>query len=108
MVGDPKDMESPLSHFKFAQFQFILKAIDCINLPVYKGSTFRGGFGHAFKKVVCVNREKVCDSCLLKGKCIYSYVFETPLPSNTLKMRKYPFATHPFIITPHYSSSGEK
>jgi CRISPR-associated endoribonuclease Cas6 len=100
MVGDPKDMESPLSHFKFAQFQFILKAIDCINLPVYKGSTFRGGFGHAFKKVVCVNREKVCDSCLLKGKCVYSYVFETPLPSNTLKMRKYPFAPHPFIITP--------
>ena len=45
-------MESPLNYLRFAQFQFFLKALDCINLPVYKGSTFRGGFGHAFKKVV--------------------------------------------------------
>ncbi len=93
-------MESSLSHFKFAQFQFLLKAVDCINLPVYKGSTFRGAFGHAFKKITCVSRERVCDSCMLKGKCVYSYVFETPPPSDTSKMRKYPYAPHPFVITP--------
>jgi len=93
-------MECPLNNFKFAQFQFILKAIDNISLPGYKGSTFRGAFGHAFKKVVCVNREKTCGSCLLKGKCVYSYIFETPPPSDTSKMRKYPFAPHPFVITP--------
>ena len=91
---------SLLSHFRFAQFKFLLKTLDLINLPIYKGSTLRGGFGHAFKKVVCVNREKVCESCMLKGKCVYSYVFETPPPSDTLKMRKYPFAPHPFVITP--------
>ena len=47
-------MGSPLSHFKFAQFQFSIKAVNCISLPVYKGSTLRGAFGHAFKKVVCI------------------------------------------------------
>ena len=93
-------MNDFLSHFKFAQFQFVLTAVDCIYLPAYKGSTFRGGFGHAFKKVVCVNRERICGSCLLKEKCVYSYVFETPPPSDTSKMRKYPFAPHPFVITP--------
>lgn len=93
-------MESSLSHFKFAQFQFFLKAVDYINLPVYKGSTFRGAFGHAFKKIVCVSRQNICDSCLLRGKCVYSYVFETPPPSDTLKMRKYPYAPYPFVITP--------
>ena len=93
-------MKSLLSHFRFAQFQFILKALDCLNLPAYKGSTLRGGFGHAFKKVVCVTRQKACDSCLLKEKCVYSYVFETPPPPDTSKMRKYPFAPHPFIIIP--------
>jgi CRISPR-associated endoribonuclease Cas6 len=93
-------MESPLSHFKFAQFQFVLRAEDCINLPAYKGSTLRGAFGHAFKKILCVNRERACESCLLKGKCVYSYVFETPPPSDATRMRKYPFAPHPFIITP--------
>jgi hypothetical protein len=61
-------MGTPLGHFKFAQFQFSLKAVDCINLPVYKGSTFRGAFGHALKKVVCINRERTCASCLLKER----------------------------------------
>jgi len=93
-------MESPLYHFKFAQFQFFLKPVDCIYLPAYKGSTFRGGFGHAFKKVVCINRERICDTCLLKSNCVYSYVFETPPPTDTTKMRKYPFAPHPFVILP--------
>lgn len=93
-------MGGPLSRFTFSQFQFILKAVDCLSLPPYKGSTLRGGFGHAFKKVVCVNREKICESCLLKGKCVYSYVFETPPSPDTSKMRKYPFAPHPFVITP--------
>lgn len=93
-------MESLLSHFRFGQFEFVLRTLDNIRLPAYKGSTLRGGFGHAFKKVVCVNKDRVCESCLLKGKCVYSYIFETPPPSNTLKMRKYPFAPHPFVITP--------
>ena len=93
-------MENPLSHFQFTRFQFFLKALDSINMPIYKGSTLRGGFGHAFKKVVCVKREKICETCLLKGKCVYSYVFETPPPPDTSKMKKYPFAPHPFVITP--------
>ena len=81
-------MESLLAHFKFAQFKFLLKAVDCISLPVYKGSTFRGAFGHAFKKVVCVTREKICGTCLLKNRCVYSYVFETPPPSDTSSERE--------------------
>jgi CRISPR-associated endoribonuclease Cas6 len=93
-------LETPLNHFGFAEFKFILRAEDDIHLPEYKGSTLRGAFGHAFKKVVCIKREKVCTSCLLKEKCVYSYVFETPPPSDTSKMRKYPFAPHPFVITP--------
>lgn len=93
-------LENPLHHFKFAKFLFLLRALENISLPAYKGSTLRGGFGHAFKKVVCVNRERVCNTCLLKEKCVYSYVFETPPPSDAQKMRKYPYAPHPFVITP--------
>ncbi len=93
-------MGNSLTHVELAQFQFLLKALDCINLPAYKGSTLRGAFGHSFKKVVCVKREKICETCLLKGKCVYSYVFETPPPPDSLKMKKYPYAPHPFVITP--------
>jgi len=87
-------------HIKTASFQFNLKALEPLILPSYKGSTLRGGFGCAFKRVVCALKSKECSDCLLKEKCIYSYVFETPPPSDTKIMCKYKTAPHPFIIEP--------
>ena len=69
-------------------------------LPEYKGSTLRGGFGHAFKKVVCTFRGKPCDTCLIKHRCAYSYIFETPPPEHSAKMTKYLRAPHPYVIEP--------
>lgn len=77
-----------------------LAAQDAISLPEYKGSALRGGFGHAFRKVVCAVRKKVCDDCLLRQRCAYFYIFETPPPDGTEMMRKYPRAPHPFVIEP--------
>lgn len=69
-------------------------------MPPYKGSTLRGGFGNAFRRVVCALKKTDCSSCILKEKCVYSYVFETPPPSATKMMTKYTHAPHPFIIEP--------
>jgi hypothetical protein len=69
-------------------------------LPSYKGSTLRGGFGHAFRRVVCAIKSRECTDCLLKEKCVYSYIFETPPSADTKIMRKYKSAPHPFIIEP--------
>lgn len=96
-----------LNNFSLAKFQLTISPIDKIILPKYKGSTFRGGFGYAFKKVVCVNLYKDCSECELKEKCIYSYVFETPPPEDTKIMRKYPYAPHPFIIEPPIDEKTE-
>jgi len=52
------------------------------------------------KRVVCAIRDKECPDCILKEKCVYSYVFETPPPSDTKIMRKYKAAPHPFVIEP--------
>lgn len=94
-------MKKPTSHsIKYQQFLFRLTAREPIILPAYKGSTLRGGFGYAFRRVVCAIKDKECPDCLLKEKCIYSYVFETPPPSDTKIMRKYKSAPHPFIIEP--------
>jgi hypothetical protein len=87
-------------HIKTASFRFNLLPLESLILPSYKGSTLRGGFGYAFKKVVCAIKDKECSECLLKEKCIYSYIFETPPPSDTKIMRKYISAPHPFIIEP--------
>lgn len=90
----------PLKEIRVGSFQFNLKARDPLVLPAYKGSTLRGGFGHAFKRVVCALRNQDCPACLLKEKCLYSYVFETPSPSDTHIMRKYEAAPHPFVLEP--------
>ncbi|MBI2412897.1 MAG: CRISPR system precrRNA processing endoribonuclease RAMP protein Cas6 [Deltaproteobacteria bacterium] len=86
------------------KFSLILKALSPIALPTYKGSTLRGGFGHAFKKVICTVRNKECSDCLLKTKCIYSYVFETPPPEDSRILRKYEKAPHPFVIEPPFET----
>lgn len=82
------------------RFSLTLKALSPIVLPPYKGSTLRGGFGHAFKKVVCTVKKDECSDCLLKTKCIYSYVFETPPPEDSQILRKYEKAPHPYVIEP--------
>ncbi len=84
----------------YRSFLFSLLAKDVILLPSYKGSALRGGFGNAFRRVVCALRKNDCSDCILKEKCVYSYVFETPPPSDTKMMTKYTNAPHPFIIEP--------
>ncbi|MEW6068484.1 MAG: CRISPR system precrRNA processing endoribonuclease RAMP protein Cas6 [Nitrospirota bacterium] len=94
-------MKKPIAYsIEYKQFVFSLTAKEPIILPAYKGSTLRGGFGYAFKRVVCAIKDKECLNCLLKEKCVYSYVFETPPHLDTKIMRKYRSAPHPFIIEP--------
>ena len=86
------------------RYQVRIIPLEKTRLPEYKGSTFRGAFGHAFRKVVCTFKGKECDDCLLRQRCIYSYVFETPPPEGSERMTKYRRAPHPFVIEPPLDS----
>lgn len=92
--------EVDLRGIKVGIFDLSIEAKEPILLPAYKGSTLRGGFGNSFKKIVCVQKQRDCLSCILKGQCVYSYVFETPPKPDTKVMRKYESVPHPFIIEP--------
>lgn len=87
---------------KYQKYKFIISPLDTLELPPYKGSTFRGGFGNAFKRVVCVFKYKQCQDCLVNRECAYSYIFETPLPQNITFFpdEKYETVPHPFILEP--------
>lgn len=98
-----EDIYPLLERFTYTIYQFALTAKTEIILPPFKGSTFRGGFGNAFKKVVCINRKNDCDTCLLKEKCVYAYIFESILPQGSAIMRKYKRIPHPFVIRPSLS-----
>ncbi|HPD60522.1 MAG TPA: CRISPR system precrRNA processing endoribonuclease RAMP protein Cas6 [Thermodesulfobacteriota bacterium] len=74
-------------------------------LPPYKGSTFRGVFGHALKKVVCALKKQGCVDCLLRPKCLYAFVFETPgLESQSMGKKRVAAPPHPYVIEPSESS----
>ncbi len=86
----------------YQKYTFHIRAIDELNLPKYKGSTFRGGFGNAFKKIACVLKTLECNSCPLKEQCLYIYIFETITPDKSSILNLYPHdkIPHPFIIEP--------
>ena len=95
-----------LKAFSFSNFKFYLIAQEKILLPDYAGSTLRGGFGYAFKRAVCLIKDQECSNCLLKSRCVYSYIFKTPVPEGASRMRKYPYAPHPFVLKPPFGDKN--
>lgn len=86
----------------YQHYRLTLRAEDQLLLPYYKGSTFRGAFGNAFRRIVCALRRQDCGACILKTSCIYAYVFETAPSRDTaiMGMGKYTSIPHPFVIEP--------
>ncbi|MEA3411988.1 MAG: CRISPR system precrRNA processing endoribonuclease RAMP protein Cas6 [Pseudomonadota bacterium] len=83
-----------------AGYRLSFEAREPVGLPEYAGSAWRGIFGHALKRTVCVTREKDCVACLLYRSCAYPWVFETPPPEDSARMRRYRAAPHPYVLIP--------
>ena len=88
------------------RFQFELQARTVLSFPSYAGSTWRGAFGTALKRTVCVTRQPSCTGCLLQRSCVYSQVFETPAGAEPL-LSKGTAAPHPFILHPLETSGRQ-
>jgi hypothetical protein len=83
----------------FDRYDFTCRLETDAELPYYKGSTFRGVFGRALKKIICALKQQECETCLLNTKCIYVQVFETPVSVNA-KDTRMAAPPHPFVIEP--------
>lgn len=95
-----------LGSFRCARLRVVVKAQSTVQLPAYRGSALRGAFGAALKKSCCVLRNQGCETCLLRSRCIYSYVFETPISGGSENARRYATAPHPFVLNLE-TGSGE-
>lgn len=91
------------SALNISRYQLRLKACRAVALPRFLGSTLRGAFGHALKETVCVMKHRDCERCLVADRCIYPYVFETPVPAGVRLLRGQKQAPHPFILTPPHA-----
>jgi hypothetical protein len=92
-------LQQALQSLSFLSLRIVLKAVTPLRLPPFKGSTLRGGFGHAFKETVCVVEHRDC------ARCTYPNVFDTPVPEGDTRMRKYTQAPHPFVLLPPLAAS---
>ncbi|RUM92165.1 MAG: hypothetical protein DSZ28_09850 [Thiothrix sp.] len=90
-------------HLPLGRYRIGLQAIDEISFRGYSGSAWRGLFGHALKRTVCVTRESHCSGCMLYHSCVYSWIFETPPPEDSKIMCRYPAVPHPFVLSPEFS-----
>ena len=84
----------------FAQYNFFCSFENETILPGFKGSTFRGTFGHALKKVICAQKFQECNSCLLWNQCLYPLIFETPNVGKPPDSARFAAVPHPFVIQP--------
>ena len=66
----------------------------------YLGSAWRGAFGHALRKAVCVTRLPACDPCMLLRSCPYPFLFESRTPPGAKKLTRYPRTPGPYVLEP--------
>jgi len=94
----------PLANLHLAHFRLHFKAHTGLRLSAYPGSALRGGFGHAFRKVVCTMGPIPCDTCMLRTACPYYQLFEAPVPAHAPTiLQKTGRVPHAFIIEPETS-----
>ena len=94
-----------LSQFPLVRYRFSFKIDTPLYLPDYAGSTLRGAFGGALRRVACMTREPECKSCGLYRSCPYPQIFETPPPELHL-LQKFSQIPNPYVIEP--PSWGER
>ncbi len=88
------------AQFKLAHYRLSLEALDDLHLPQFKGSALRGGFGHTFKRLACMDNRRCEKQCQRGNACAYGYVFETAPPQNSEVLRNLSDVPRPFIIAP--------
>ena len=90
-----------------ARFELQLLLKDKLTLPLYKGAVIRGGFGVAFRKIVCIQPRKECAECSVRSKCPYAYIFETEAVIDNSMIPLNRKAPHPFVIEPPEENETE-
>ncbi len=98
--GQAGTSTTALTRFRLARLRFFLHLTRPTLLPAYKGSTLRGAFGNALKRVACLASDRDCADCPARAGCLYSLVFE---PINAPDRQDTP---RPFVIKPPLSAQA--
>jgi hypothetical protein len=83
-----------------AALDFRFRARQQMRLPGYMGSAWRGGFGRALRRAVCVTGLPTCPGCRFEASCVYPYLFETAPGGAGGILAGYDRVPNPFVLAP--------
>jgi hypothetical protein len=87
------------------RYRVVVEALELLVLPVYLGSTLRGAFGHAFRRLACPAR--AAEPCPIPETCPYHLVFEAAPPPAAAALRTHEEIPRPFVIAPSPAGAPE-
>ncbi|PJG85619.1 CRISPR system precrRNA processing endoribonuclease RAMP protein Cas6 [Conservatibacter flavescens] len=88
-----------LTSLPVARYRLIFQITQAISLPEYAGSTLRGAFGRALRKISCMTKQEDCKNCPLYRSCPYTQIFETPPPAEH-QLQKFSQVPNGYVIEP--------
>jgi hypothetical protein len=91
-------MRDAIEKLNFAIFEFVLVPEKTIVFPAFKVNVFRGALGKTLRHLTCAFKDKECNDCLIRDKCIYSRIFESIHSEDESILKKIEKAPHPFVI----------
>lgn len=83
-----------------AALDFRFRARQQMRMPGYMGSAWRGGFGRALRRAVCVTGLSTCPGCPFETSCVYPYLFETAPGGEGGILASYDRVPNPFVLAP--------
>jgi hypothetical protein len=97
-VEDPPRYQIPA--IPYLRLRCTLRAEEAALLPSFKGSMLRGAFGRALRSSLCVMpRGQECETCGLRGACLYTRLFETFIDGEPPPFLKgHITAPRPFVL----------
>lgn len=104
-----RDMREPVrgngaarlpGEFPVRRFRLRFEAEKPYIVAGYRGSAWRGVFGTSLKRLVCITQDRECGGCLVRGSCVYPYVFETGREAAEEAPRSAEQAPHPYVLMP--------
>jgi hypothetical protein len=94
-------LEQGRGNFTFAHYRFHLTPREPLAMPAWgKGNTIRGGFGTAFRRLVCIDLRLDCAACDLRYICPYTRVFNPFVPPEAERLSKNQNLPRPFVVKP--------
>ena len=94
----PKGGREVNTSIALTRYRVTLEALEPLDLPAYLGSTLRGAFGQAFRRLACPARNG--EDCPIPETCPYELIFSTKLPPDAQALRSYDEIPRPFVIGP--------